>query len=314
MRLPRLVLRNVLPIASGILVCFSAMVACSTSSPSAPADVALADSGTQAATDALTPETSIVRDTSTDTSTDTWVDASVGDCATLPPLPTLDWDASWADAAPDVGAPSCTPLERVKHLSTGMKEPIIPFVGAAGLKFVTGCSTRLALADVDLALCPGADEGATEPGTQMMSWGDNGEMWAEYDSKTTIVRGLWLFFGYTGKIVFHSPDAQHTYSIGVGDQPIKDATLVTLDWNGPTFETTVDELYRGMLATFAPSVPAPPPGVTCIASKDCTTNRYGQMGYVYFKTGLNTSIWVDDVNAAEPYASIPSRIVLDPPP
>jgi hypothetical protein len=78
----------------------------------------------------------------------------------------------------------------------------------------------------------------------------------------------------------------------------KNGSSFTLDtgWSGAGFEAEVDELYRGLIATFAPNIPLDPAGVTCTSTQKCVVATYGNVGYV-FVPSLGFAWWVQNINA-----------------
>jgi hypothetical protein len=106
--------------------------------------------------------------------------------------------------------------------------------------------------------------------------------------------------GYQGTLDFKSADKTKSYSVPLNGQPIQrtdltGSSLIILPWgnNMPMMSATVNELYDGLRATFAPSIPAV---LDCLATVDagladagtvpdapCVVgNDFGDGGYLYF--------------------------------
>ena len=150
-------------------------------------------------------------------------------------------------------------------------------------------------------------------GQLVNGWGDNNELWMLYRVSTR--KAVWLNFwqGYLGTADFESPDGKDKYSIGVGQQIQKNSTPYTLDWvgaGGKNFVPQANELYRGLVHTFAPAIALEPDGVTCFDTARCVKGSFGDVAYFYIPA-IGFSIWVDNQNAAQPVPSVPTRLDQD---
>ena len=210
--------------------------------------------------------------------------------------------------APDVGAPPCTTAQRTQRAANAIAQPLVPLASAGGLNLFTAPMQPLTLLEAETALCPGDDLGDLfGNGTRVMSWGENTELWLDYNLQTTKARFFVAYSGYLGAMTF--ADSTHTYVVHNSQQLTKDGQPLTLDWHGASFGATMDELYRAMLATYAPGTPQPAVGTLC-TTNECRMGSFGDVGYIFFKS-LGAAIWVQNINAAQPTASIPHRIDID---
>lgn len=213
--------------------------------------------------------------------------------------------------APDVGAPACTTAQRTQRAAHAIAQPLVPLASAGGVNLFTAPMQPLTLLDAETALCPGDDLGDLfGNGSRVMSWGENTELWLDYNLQTTKGRFFVAYSGYLGAMTFHSPESTHTYVAQIFQQLTKDGQLFALDWHGAGFGATMDELYRAMLATYAPGTPQPAVGTLCATTNECRMGSFGDVGYIFFKS-LGAAIWVQNINAAQPAASIPFRIDIN---
>ena len=117
-----------------------------------------------------------------------------------------------------------------------------------------------------------------------------------------------LWTGYLGRLDSKSPGGADSYSIAIGSQISKSGKPFVLDWNDVNlFPGEADELYRALIATYAPAIPQDAQGVTCLSTKKCIKGSFGNVAYFYVKA-LGFALWVNDVNAAQPVPSIPTRL------
>lgn len=116
----------------------------------------------------------------------------------------------------------------------------------------------LTLAQAETINCQATEYGdAFGDGTDVSYWGDNGEVWFDITPATKLGVMLTLWPGYVGTLSFKSPDQLQSYTIGIYTTIQKNGQPYTLEsgWTGATFEAEIDELSRGLIATFAPQVP-----------------------------------------------------------
>jgi hypothetical protein len=231
-------------------------------------------------------------------------DASLSDCY---------WDQN-PDAQPDVyHPPSCGNRSGQKVQATWFKmdeQPIVPPGAAGGVDFLV--DGGLSVGEAEQTLCQATYLGDLFGDcTVTYAWGDNDELLANVDPNNGAVRFLSvgaLGPGYLGAVSFAGPDGGASFVIPTYTQIQKNGQNFTLDvgWQGATFDDEVDELYRGLIATFAPSVAQDPPGTTCVSTKKCFVGFFGSVGYVYIPS-IGFAFWSADVNAQP---SIPNRLDL----
>jgi hypothetical protein len=185
---------------------------------------------------------------------------------------------------------------------------------AAGLDLNGGDAGFLTLAQAEAINCPGAYLGDQFGDCSVaVSWGPSGEVEFDLDPVTGDGRFIVLFPGYGGTLKFQSPDLLATYTLSVGAPLQKNGGSFVLaqGWNGGAFESQVDDLYRGLVSTFAPLTPLDPPGTTCVSTSKCTVGRIGNQGYLFVKS-LGFAFYVSDVTAGQPTPSTPVRVDLYP--
>jgi hypothetical protein len=293
-----------LPIAATPLL---AMAACSSSqtTPGGGGDASVADARLDTDTsvaDTRADDTSADGDRTKDsTSSDADAGAAPDDAATC----------AFGDAMPDVGrGPLCTPAAKAQRWAAMIQQPIQLANRAAGLSLSGAADAGLTLAQAEAIDCQSDDQGDLFGDcTRVASWGDSSEAWMNYDPTTGVGRFFVLWPGYLGALDFKSPDAATTYSIGVNRQITKNGQPFTLDtgWSGAAFEAEVDELYRGIVSTFAPTIALAPPGTTCASTHACKIGRFGAVGFVFIPA-VGFALWVSDATAAQPSPSIPNRL------
>ena len=264
-------------------------------------------------------------------------DATAGDDSAQPPLDDASSDGSIADASvscdggadgdeagasctysgdamPDVArGPTCTVSAKRQRWATMLQQPIVLTNRAGGLDLRGTTCGGLTLAEAEAINCQSDDQGDLfGDGKRVATWGDNAELWLHYDPCSGAGTFLVVYQGYTGKLDFKSPDGTSSYSISVLRQISKNGSGFALDtgWTGAPFEAEVDELYRGIVATFAPGIALDPAGTTCVSTKKCKVGTFGTVGYVFIPA-LGFAFWVNDVTAAQPTASIPMRLDVD---
>jgi hypothetical protein len=186
-----------------------------------------------------------------------------------------------------------------------VQAPIVPQAKAALLPL-----PGITLPAAQQILCPGTNIGDMfGDGNNEQQWGSNGEVWLEFVPATTNGVMLTLWPGYVGTASFHGANATDQYMIGINTQLVKNGMPFQLDWsNTTTFPMEVDELLRGLMATFTNQA-LDPPGTLCTQSGKCTTGTFGNIGFVYFKAA-SFALWVADVTAAQPVPSTPNRLDL----
>ncbi len=147
---------------------------------------------------------------------------------------------------------------------------IIPLQQFGGLNMNQSGPGLATLAYAESVFCgPGAFESETDAGVTTVGW-QNQAMNVDYDQNGLLV-SLMMRAG-PGTVTFKSRangayGTGHGYVIGVGTLT-KDGSPLVIDWTG-TPATAINEIFDGMMATFAPTFPV---DVDCVASGTCGVN------------------------------------------
>jgi hypothetical protein len=209
----------------------------------------------------------------------------------------------------------CTAAVRTARLRDMVLGPITLPNHAATLDLL-GDGFGLTLGEAETKLCASTDAGDEFGDGSRTAWfGDSQEMHFDYFPTSGRARWMNLWPGYLGKVAAKSPDETHAYSLGVNARITKDGAPFTLksgwDTTDAVFAGAVDELYRALVHTYAPTVTLPAASTTCIADKTCVVGAFGaDVGYVYVKS-LGFAFWVDNRAAPDSVASTPTRIDID---
>jgi hypothetical protein len=221
-------------------------------------------------------------------------DLLTGQCS-LGPIP--DAGYLWADAGGELYDDSCTPYARPVLCSSAESamriaaldtQPLTPW-GPAGFELHT--DGGLSIATVEDALCQGTTMPYAGHDDLTVQYGSTNEISFDYDPCTRWAYAIDIINAhYSGVMMFTSPDGATTYTIGEG-LPI---TAVT---GGVTTQvmlndTTVDQLYRALQATFEPGATPELAGTTCVASGTCrlvvdpTTEQPDHMAFEAFNFSI----------------------------
>ena len=178
------------------------------------------------------------------------------------------------------------------------QQPIVPPGGAGGIDFAKACG--LTIGEAEQTLCQGVYLGDhLGDCTASYGWGSNFEVVAAADPTTGLIQRLEIGLydptydptdGYDGGISFASPDRRAAYFIGLHGPVQKDGQTFAL-----TGDSKVDELYRGLIATFAPQIGQAPAGVTCMTTKECVAGNFGNVHYLYIPV-LGLALWMANAN------------------
>lgn len=260
------------------------------------------------ATDGSTPDGSA--------GTDSDIDASADASADVAADATSDGGCPYDyDAPPDVArGPACSHAQEQQAWAAMVTQPIVLPNRAAGLDLAGAGDAGITLAQAEEKLCTSLDyQDLFGDCSRVAAWPPASNVFMDYDPATGIGRFLLVGLfgpGYTGALGFKSPSGGSSYSIAPYTQIQKDGQPFMLEkgWSGTAFESEVDELYRGIVATFAPSVPLDPPGTTCVATKKCVVGQpNNQLGFVFIDA-LGFAFWVTDFTSAQPAPSTPTRL------
>lgn len=205
----------------------------------------------------------------------------------------------------------CSGPQKAARWAQMVQEPIVPPTRAAGLDLSGGPSWKgVTIGTAEQLNCQSENAGdAFGDGTQVNQWGDNGEVWVQYQVSTRKIIQISLFPGYLGTMDFKSKDGRHSYQLAVSTQIQKDALPFALHWTDPPrFAAEADELFLALMATYAPGLPAQ---AGCLASGRCIRGSFGDGAYFYVPA-LGWAIWIDNQNAPQPTPSIPTRIDQSP--
>jgi hypothetical protein len=205
----------------------------------------------------------------------------------------------------DGGPPPCTTAQQNMKWAAMVQAPIVP-EGSAALLTLAG----LTLPAAQQILCPGTNIGDQfGDGTSVQQWGANGEVWLDFAPATMKGVQLSLWAGYVGNVSFHGATTTDQYVIAINQQIAKNGAPFQLDWsNMSTFPMEIDELCRGLMATFTNQA-LDPPGTLCTTSGKCTHGTFGTTGFVYFKA-VGFALWVAGVTNPQPEPSTPTRLDL----
>ena len=206
-----------------------------------------------------------------------------------------------------------------------VKEPIMPPSIGGGLD-ISGGPTWSGMT-IDQAEDPGVSDAkphggncqSTNAGDQfgngtiVNTWGDNSELWMDYRVSTRKANWLNFWAGYQGTVDFTSPDGADKFQIPVQTQIQKNGAPLVIDWlakDHKAFGAPFNQLYRGLIHTFAPAIPLEPDGTTCYDTGRCVQGSFGDVAYFYVPA-IGFAIWIDNQNAAQPTPSIPTRLDQD---
>ena len=212
---------------------------------------------------------------------------------------------SWgADAGVATGAGGTAPCN-AESWAARLRAPIVPPRRAADLDLAGPSGAGLTLADLARTTCGDvAPDPTTDKPTASALLDPGGSVFAQYATGTGRVVALTLVAGYSGALALTGADGAG-YVIRVGAPITKDGAPFVLSWSDGGSAGAVDELYRALLATFAPAAPAS--AGSCVATGECVLGAEGDAGWVTFAR-LGTTLWVASTTAAQPGPSTPSRI------
>ncbi len=203
----------------------------------------------------------------------------------------------------------CDGAELHTHWASAFAQPIQPPRHAANLDLAGSDRWEgLTIDQAELINCQSTNLGdAFGDGNLTNQWGDNGEVWVEYSVTTRKIDMMTLWNGYLGTLNFTTVDGMHHWVIPIATQLTRDSVPVNLDWINPSGQATFDEIYRGLMHTYAPSLPQDPTNTTCYATGHCITGNFGDVAYFYVPS-LGLGLWTASIHASQPTPSIINRI------
>jgi hypothetical protein len=202
-------------------------------------------------------------------------------------------DAGVADSGATDAGPSCA-----TELAAMLAAPIAPSAHYAGWNLSSGANPKgLTIEEANAAGCgqPFSEAVPSSPGNRIMRWGD-GAISAYYNLDSHVISELLLGSAYTGTLSFQSRAGgaygSHRYSIGVG-HVLRDGVEFAVDFStSPRASAAVDELYDGIMATFAsgtaPVADCKSAGV-CLALADDRGDYFGARPLHFYVTFDPTS-------------------------
>ena len=210
----------------------------------------------------------------------------------------------------------CSGDQKAARWADMVKQPIVPPTIGGGLDLSGGPSwIGLTIEAAEKINCQSDSQGdAFGDGTLVNSWGDNGELWIQYLVSNHKALQLSFWPGYLGTMNFKSKDGAHNYIVQVQSPVLRDGKAMILDWlgnGGKNFDPAGDELYRALLATYAPGLPVDPMGTTCFQSGHCIKGSFGDIAYFYVPA-IGWALWVPSISAAQPVPSTPNRLDQSP--
>ena len=205
----------------------------------------------------------------------------------------------------------CTGDKKAMVWANMVLQPIVPPTTAAGIDMTGGPTWKgITIEQAEKINCQSDSLGDYfGDGNLTNSWGDNQEVVVEYRVTDHKVLFMTLLQGYMGTMAFTSPDGKHQYTIQIASQVSKDGRPFTLDWtgnNGKNFIPQADELYRGLMHTYAPGLPLDQ-NSTCFDSGRCIKGDFGDVAYLYIPA-LGWGFWIDNQHAQQPVPSVPTRL------
>ncbi len=186
-------------------------------------------------------------------------------------------------------------------------KPILPPTKGAGLDISGKDWNGLTIDDAEKTLCQSENDGDVfGDGTQVNSWGDDGQVLVDYLVSTRKILFMVFLPGYIGTLDATTHDGKTSFSISVNyTQITKNGKPYTIDWNDPVkFNVEANELYDAMTATFAPALPQDP---DCVGSGACIIGNFGDYAFLGFGA-LGLYMWVDSIYAPQPVPSEFTRI------
>lgn len=189
----------------------------------------------------------------------------------------------------------CSGAEKAERWKAMVRKPIIPPRKIAGIDLAGGDDWRgLDFRQAEQDLCQSKARKVDDPEALGAAWGDSNEVEVDYSIANNSITNWQLNNGYRGTLDFKSrkhglnengfedetkanPFGEHTYSIAIGLQILKDGRPHEIDWNtecdgnstpqSKCWQVQLTEFYDGLMATFDPGLPSTQ--ANCVAEQKC---------------------------------------------
>ncbi len=222
----------------------------------------------------------------------------------------------------------CTGAEKAKMWAWALQQDITPPTGSTALDLSGGDSWQgltVEKAETPVrdgkgaliipppkggGLCQGDAQGDLfGDGNQVITWGDNAELWMHYLVSNRKGSFTVFYQGYLGSMKLKSRTGgrfgDHTYEVPVSRQVQRDGAGFTMDWNGAKGANDWrNEIHDAVLNTFAGGLA---PSDDCNADRRCIQGSFGDVAYLYVPA-VGSAIWVLNQNAGQPTPSVPYRL------
>jgi hypothetical protein len=159
------------------------------------------------------------------------------------------------DAGPEDGGsgPSCG--------TNLLTNPLVPASQFAGVSVNANGIETVSYATFAQTNCAGSPSAVTsgDTGVNAYTWGPEADIYAEFNQTTNDLYFLQFTGNYTGQVRFHSRAGgsfgSHEYALGLNTVQ-RDGAPFAIDWSSnENADIVINELYDGLMATFAPSFP-----------------------------------------------------------
>ena len=178
--------------------------------------------------------------------------------------------------------------------------PIVPGVGAGGIDLTSADSSGASIEALAAKYCLPIVDGN-------VSFGD-GPLWIHAGVRDQRSEFIVVWPGYLGAIDAKTRDGQHSLTIHVARESEYDGQPFVYDWQAPKGPGDWrNVIHDAVAATFFAGDARVE---DCSASGFCVEGAFGDVGYLYLRR-FGLSIWVANVHAPAPAASIPNRIDVE---
>jgi hypothetical protein len=221
-------------------------------------------------------------------------DPAVRGCALAP-------DGTYRPAHP----PTCSESQRASRWAEMIRAPILLPNRAGGLDLVAPASSDGWLDDVWSKNCEPSQIDVQPECIANVSWGDNLALTVSYDLVGRRPLAILLGPGYLGTLDFRSADDATSYRVGRGEM-LRNGGPIRVPWDTNDLGSTMDELHRALMATFAPTAKVEVEGVTCLQTQKCTVWMQGSTGASMTFRPLGLSLIFE---SATPRASLVAIVI-----